>query len=100
MLVRGSLDELPTAPPGPHRLAVLGNAVRSLVLGLIPLAAMYGAKVAGLDLSGPTGGAFVVAAVAWFVLTVLTTFDGQFTGRLSPLKDAADAVASFQDRKP
>ncbi|MCP2249809.1 hypothetical protein LX86_008596 [Lentzea aerocolonigenes] len=99
VLVRGSLDELPTAPPGPRRLAVLGNAVRGLVLGLIPLAAVFGAKVAGLDLSGPMGGAFVVAAVAWFVLTMLTTFDGQATGRLSLLKDAADAMASFRGGK-
>jgi hypothetical protein len=100
VLVRGSLDELPTAPPGPRRLAVLGNAVRSLVLGLIPLAAVVGAKFAGLDLSGPMGGAFVVAAVAWFVLTALTTFDGQAASRLSLLKDAADAMASFRGGKP
>jgi hypothetical protein len=99
-VARGSLDELPTAPPGPRRLAVLGNAVRSLVLCLIPLAALFGAEVAGLDLSGPMGGAFVVAAVAWFVLTLLTTFDGQATGRLSLLKDAADAMASFRGGKP
>jgi hypothetical protein len=100
VLVRGSLDELPTAPPGARRLAALGNAVRGIVLGLIPLAAVVGAKVAGLDLSGPMGGAFVVAAVAWFVLTVLTTFDGQATSRLSLLKDAADAMASFRGGKP
>lgn len=101
VLVRGCLDELPTAEPRPRgKLAVFGSVARSLFLGLIPLAAVLGAKFAGLDLSGALGGALVVAATAWFALTVLTTFDGQATTRVALLKDAAEAMASFRGGKP
>lgn len=97
VLVRGCLDELPTAAPRPRRgLAVVGDAARNLLLGLIPLAAVLGAKFAGLNLSGAMGGALVVAAIVWFVLTVLTTLDGQAATRLSLLKDAAETMGSFR----
>jgi hypothetical protein len=97
VLVRGCLDELPKAEPSPRRrLAAFGNAVRSLLLGLVPLAAVFGAKFVGLDLSGALGGALVVAAVAWFALTVLTTLDRQAESRLSLLKDAGEALSKFK----
>ncbi|MFI6101160.1 hypothetical protein ACIA8G_36925 [Lentzea sp. NPDC051213] len=101
VLVRGHLDELPTTAPSPRRrLAVIGNAVRSLLLGLIPLAAVLAAKLLGLDLSGPIGGTLVVIAIAWFVLTVITTFDGQAATRISFLRDAGEAMAAFRGGKP
>jgi hypothetical protein len=97
VVVRGCLDELPAADPRPQRkLAVLASRLRGLLLGLIPLASVLGAQLTGVNLSGPVGGAWVVAATAWFALTLLTTFDSQAATRVSLLKDAADAVASFR----
>ncbi|GGU83907.1 hypothetical protein [Lentzea flava] len=70
------------------------------MLGLIPPALVLGAKLAGFDLSGPIGGAWVVAATAWFALTLLTTFDSQAATRISLLKDAAELTASFRGGAP
>lgn len=45
VLARGCLNELPIAEPSPRRkIAVFGSAMRSLLPGLIPLAAVSGAK--------------------------------------------------------
>lgn len=99
VLVRGALDDLPVAdPPPPRRVAAFLEAVRSLVLGLIPLAAVLGARYVGLEPSGALGGALVVATIVWFALTVLTTLDGQAANRLSLLKDAAEAMSSFRGK--
>jgi hypothetical protein len=101
VLVRGCLDELPTADPRPQRkLAVVGSKARGLLLGLMPLSLVLAAWSLGLNLSGPIGGAWVVASVAWFALTLLTTFDSQAANRISLLKDAAEATASFRGGKP
>lgn len=100
VLLRGSLDELPTAEPRPRRrLAVFASAVRSLVLGLIPLAAVFGAQYLGLDLSGALGNTLLIGALAWFAVTVLTTFDAQAAARIALLKDAADAMGKFKSTR-
>ena len=99
VLVRGCLDELPTASSSPRRrLAVIGNVARSVLLGAIDPAAVYAAHLAGLDLTSPLGGTLALMAVTWFVLTMITTFDSQATTRISLLKDAADAMASFRGK--
>ncbi len=97
VLVRGALDDLPVADP-PHPPAGsprLPGGGAQPGAGLIPLAAVLGARYVGLEPSGALGGALVVATIVWFALTVLTTLDGQAANRLSLLKDAAEAMSSF-----
>lgn len=98
VLVSGNLDDLPTAAPRSRRkLDVVSDAVTTVLLGAIPLAGVLAVdRFIGLNLSGPVGGALVVGATAWFALTVLITFDGQATTRLSHLKNLGDAMASLR----
>ncbi len=103
VLLRGTLDDLPTAEPRPHRrLAAFGNAIRSLLLGLVPLglvlAARYAAHLAGIQLPAGLASALGIGALAWFGLVVLMTFDSQAGNRMALLRDAADALSKFRSK--
>jgi hypothetical protein len=103
VLLRGTLDELPTAETRPRRrLAAFGSAVRSLLLGLVPLglvlAARYAAHLAGIQLPAGLASALGIGALAWFGLVVLMTFDSQAANRMALLRDAADALSKFRSK--
>ncbi|MFS8101960.1 hypothetical protein LFM09_33010 [Lentzea alba] len=96
VLVRGSLDELPTTSAGRRTLAPVANAAGVLLVRLLPLATVLIAVLVapGLSLSP----ILIALAVAWFVLAPLD--DSPAANRAVLVRDPKVAASPSHDSSP
>lgn len=90
-LVRGTYDDLPEAEAlvASRRGFVADTTlrVRGLVSGVLPLAAIIGARAAGLRLDGVIGDALIAFGVLWASVSLLMALDPRMTERLAAMRE-------------
>ena len=86
----GQYDLLPTATsavPRSNRIHTIASFSRAILVALIPIGCIIGARYAGLSLSTQFTGWAIVVAITWAAITLISALDPLYKARLTDVRD-------------
>ena len=83
---------------GVSKRTALAEVGRNVVVAVIPVACLIGAKFAGVTLSGQLANWAIIVAVAWAAISLIAAFDPAYRAKINDIRSIASIIRGSDEK--